>query len=68
VGRETGPPAQFWHKSSYSMGNAQCVEVAHLAEVRIGVRDCKTADGPLLRFTPDAWSTFLKDVKRHKQT
>lgn len=54
-----------WRKSSYSMSNGHCVETAPLAEGRIGVRDSQAvaAGGPVLRFGPGAWATFLAKVR-----
>jgi hypothetical protein len=48
-----------WRKSSYSMSNGHCVEVARLADGRIGVRDSKLPLAPALRFGPAAWTEFL---------
>jgi hypothetical protein len=53
-----------WRKSSFSMSNGDCIEVACLADGTIGVRDSKMAEGPILSFAPQVWSTFLDDVRR----
>jgi hypothetical protein len=51
-----------WVKSSESIGNGQCVEVALGAE--ISVRNSRhSEDGPVLRFTPDEWDAFIGGVK-----
>jgi hypothetical protein len=50
-----------WHKSSESI-NGDCVEVAVLAE-DIAVRDSKDPEGPVLRFSPEAWKTFVRGSK-----
>lgn len=47
-----------WVKSSYSMENGSCVEVA-VGEAVIGVRDSKNAEGPVLTFPADRWAAFL---------
>jgi hypothetical protein len=52
-----------WRKSSYSQSNGHCVEVTRLADGRIGVRDSKTADGPVLPFEPGIWAAFLTELR-----
>ena len=52
-----------WRKSSLSGNDGACVEVARLDAYTVGVRDSKAkGTGPVLRFTPDAWSSFLSLV------
>ena len=51
-------PEAVWHTSTRSGTNADCVEVAELAQV-IAVRDSKDPDGPVLAFPRTAWSSFL---------
>jgi hypothetical protein len=48
-----------WIKSSLSLSNGNCVEVASLPGGQIGVRDSKDPEGPVLRFTSDEWRAFL---------
>jgi hypothetical protein len=48
-----------WIKSSRSFANGNCVQVAELPDGRIGVRDSKNPDGPVLRFSPGEWDAFL---------
>jgi len=48
-----------WVKSSLSLSNGNCVEVAGLTGGGIGVRDSKDPAGPILRFTPGEWDAFL---------
>lgn len=52
-----------WRKSSYSESNGHCLEFARLADGRIGVRDSKAADGPVLRFEPGAWAAFVTGLR-----
>ncbi|MEU6716155.1 DUF397 domain-containing protein [Nonomuraea sp. NPDC046802] len=53
-----------WRKASYSSAEGQnCVEVATLPDEGRAVRDSKEPDGPVLTFTPDEWSAFIKGVK-----
>jgi hypothetical protein len=52
-----------WVKSSLSLSNGDCVEVARLPAGQIGVRDSKDVDGPVLRFTPSEWRAFLGGVR-----
>ena len=48
-----------WRKSSRSSGQANCVEIAHVAD-RVAVRDSKNPDGPVLSFGKVDWSVFAK--------
>jgi Domain of unknown function (DUF397) len=52
-----------WRKSSYSGGQGgNCVEVAD-RDSRVLVRDTTDRQGPILRFTADAWKAFAKQLK-----
>ncbi|OLT25090.1 hypothetical protein BJF79_13080 [Actinomadura sp. CNU-125] len=51
-----------WRTSSHTQANGQCVELAKTPGVRL-VRDSKDPDGPILTFTPRAWSSFLTTIK-----
>lgn len=57
-----------WRKSSYSASNGHCVEVARLDNGRIGVRDSKAINGPVLPFEPAAWSAFLSEIRTARWT
>ncbi|GHJ13478.1 MULTISPECIES: DUF397 domain-containing protein [unclassified Micromonospora] len=53
-----------WHKSTRSGGNGgECVEVADNLPGLVGVRDSKDPAGPVLTFTPAAWTTFTAQTK-----
>lgn len=52
-----------WRTASYSSnGGGECVEVADHAD-RVLVRDTQARSGPVLRFRPAAWHTFVERVK-----
>jgi Domain of unknown function (DUF397) len=53
-----------WRKSSYSDGQANCVEVAALTYGHglLAVRDSRAKGDPGLTFTTNAWQQFIKRV------
>ncbi|MEV6325223.1 DUF397 domain-containing protein [Nocardia sp. NPDC051787] len=51
-----------WFTSSYSGSQTDCVEVAWLDGVRVGVRDSKNPTGPALLFSPGEWAVFTAGV------
>lgn len=64
LSRPQGNASILWRKSSWSTFTGNCVEVARLGRVQIGVRDSKiTVSGPILRFSLVDWSTFLASFK-----
>lgn len=58
--------APKWIKASRSNNQGQCVEVARLADGRIGVRDSKDSEGPVLVFSEAEWSAFLDGAQRRE--
>jgi hypothetical protein len=55
------PPA--FRKSTRSIANGQCIEIARLLNGRLAVRDSFDKAGPIATFTPSVWRTFLNRVK-----
>ncbi|MGQ0774967.1 MAG: DUF397 domain-containing protein [Pseudonocardiales bacterium] len=52
-----------WRKSTYSLDEGMCVEVADLADRGRIVRDSKDPAGPTLRFTPSEWAAFTTGIR-----
>jgi hypothetical protein len=55
-------PGRRWIKSTLSLANGDCVEVAWLPDGRIGVRHSQDRAGPV-RFTPSEWAAFIGGVE-----
>ncbi|MQY21737.1 DUF397 domain-containing protein [Nocardia macrotermitis] len=53
-----------WFKSSRSLSGKECVEVAHLDEGMVGVRDSKNPTGPALLFTLSDWDAFTNRLTK----
>jgi hypothetical protein len=53
-----------WRTSSRSGGNGACVEVRKVTDGAVEVRDSKDRSGPILAFTPTAWTAFLDAAQR----
>ncbi|WP_064273644.1 DUF397 domain-containing protein [Streptomyces sp. RTd22] len=52
-----------WHKSSYTAGNGNCVEVADVPGFpATAVRDSKNPELPAARVSTAAWATFVTAV------
>lgn len=51
-----------WTKSSFSLANGNCVEVAGLSTKLVRVRDSKNP-GPVLEVSAQRWSVFIRDVQ-----
>jgi hypothetical protein len=62
-GGSISSPSMSWVKSSLSVYNGNCVEVAGLADDAIYVRDSKHRRGAVLRFTPTEWDAFIGGVQ-----
>jgi hypothetical protein len=54
-----------WFKSSYSVANSSCVEVAvgEYPGRQVFMRDSKNSSGEVLAFSEAAWNAFIEDVK-----
>jgi Domain of unknown function (DUF397) len=55
----------LWRKSSYSNGQANCIETAAIGHGGrfVAVRDSKAPGGQALIFAPSAWRRFTASVK-----
>lgn len=54
-----------WRKSTRSNGYpGECVEVADNPPGRVYVRDSRDTSGPILTFTPSAWTAFVAMARR----
>ena len=55
----------LWRKSSYSNGQANCVEVTTVTGGRtfVAIRDSKAPDAPRLIFTARPWRQFTGRVR-----
>ena len=52
-----------WEKSKHSNPNGACVEVAHLPNGEIAMRNSRFPDGPALVYTPAEIAAFLAGAK-----
>ena len=52
-----------WQKSKHSNPNGACVEVAHLANGEIAVRNSRFPEGPALVYTRAEIAAFLAGAK-----
>lgn len=51
-----------WRTSTRCGANGMCVQFAELSGDDIGLRDSKSPDGPVLRFTKQEWREFVAGV------
>ena len=58
----THPINHAWRKSSRSVSDGHCVEVA-LSSQYVLMRDSKNVTGPELAFDPGAWKSFVMEIK-----
>jgi hypothetical protein len=58
-------PGAPWRKSSYSNGQANCVQTAVIGRGGrfVAVRDSKAPAGPVLTFSPSVWRRFTISVR-----
>jgi hypothetical protein len=52
-----------WEKSKHSNPNGACVEVAHLPDGEIALRNSRFPDGPALVYTRAEITAFLASAK-----
>lgn len=56
-------PGARWAKSSASVGDGNCVEVARLGDGQVAVRNSRFPEGPALVFTKAETAAFLQGAK-----
>jgi Domain of unknown function (DUF397) len=52
-----------WRKSSYSLGNGECIEIASTDASVVMIRDSKNPGGATILCAPAEWRSFLSAVK-----
>lgn len=60
--KDNDQPSVRWRKSSYSNGQAACVEITSLTG-NVAVRDSKDPQGPRLVLTAAQWQSFTTSIK-----
>jgi hypothetical protein len=57
-------PAVAWRKSTRSgPQGGNCVEIAHLPDGQVAIRNSRHPAGPALVFTPGEWAAFVGGAK-----
>lgn len=51
-----------WYKSSESMSDGHCVEVARSGQYVL-MRHSKEVSGPVLKFDTNEWNSFIQELK-----
>jgi len=62
-GNDAGLPWLSWRKSSYSLGNGDCLEFSPIPAGGAAVRDSKDRSGPSLLFSESAWQAHIDRIK-----
>lgn len=60
---DSAPPQVAWRKARRSFGNGECVEVASINGY-VAVRDSQNPDDLALRYSSQAWRSFLQRNKK----
>jgi hypothetical protein len=58
-----GAMTMGWRKSSYSLGNGECIEVVP-CDGGVAIRDSKNPDEAALYCSPVNWKAFLSDIDK----
>ena len=61
-------PRAAWRTSTYSNGQAECVEITDALPGIIAVRDSKNPHGPALAFGHGQWRAFAAQLKTAGRT
>ena len=62
-GDDSGRSGLSWRKSSYSMGNGDCLEFAPIPAGGAAVRDSKDRSGPILLFGESSWQAYIDGIR-----
>lgn len=52
-----------WVKSSLSLSNGNCAEVAVMHDGCVAIRDSEFPYGPIITFKPADWTAFISGAK-----